>query len=128
MLIRMNIASAGNGLPRISVEQLATMAKQSEPVDIFTVAAGADRPVGRAMRYELVGDDLWAYCELDERATGARAAAMIIELPDGTLTIKAVWLSELPRAWIEAVGANLSFEEAQHYTFSRAAWKRRPPS
>lgn len=126
--IRLNIASAGNGLPTLNRKQLARITKRSKPVDIYTIEGSPKYSVGRVLRYELTGDDLWAWCELDARAEGARAMAMLGSTPDGSIEIKAVVLSNLPKAMLEAAGAGLSFQEAQHYAINRSAWKRRSPS
>jgi hypothetical protein len=126
--IRLNIASAGNGLPTVTREQLARIAESSALVDVYAMGGSPERPVGRVLSYEMTGDDLWAVCELDERAPGARATALIAQSPDGSAQIKAVVLSSLQKAMLEAAGAGLSFEQAEHYSVSRSAWKRRKPS
>jgi hypothetical protein len=126
--IRLNIASAGNGLPSRTLEELTAIARRGTPVDIYTEAGGVDRPVGRALRYEMSGDDLWAICDLDVGAQRARAAAVLARQPDGILKLAAVWLTDLERPMIETVGAGLTYPEAQQYALGRSAWKRRGTS
>lgn len=36
--VRLNIASAGNGLPTITREQLAVIAARAEPVDVYAMS------------------------------------------------------------------------------------------
>jgi hypothetical protein len=126
--IRLNISSAGNGLPTVTREQLARIAESSALVDVYVMGGSLEHPVGRVLSYEMAGDDLWAVCELDERARGARAMALLAQSPDGSIQIKAVVLSDLPTATLEAAGAGLTFEQSEHYAVSRSAWKRRKPS
>lgn len=94
MRLRANILSAGPGEP----EGWRTAAVESVPV--FHTQLG--RVVGTASDFEVSGDDLWAWLELEDGTPDqARAAGVLALLPSATVRLVAVFYSNWPRELIQ---------------------------
>jgi len=95
-----NICSASNAVV-LTASQLNQL-EESAPVPVLAFLDGFSLPmsIGRAVRYEAKGEDLWAELELVHGAPSFDRAFSILVPKDNSLALVAVVVTELPREFV----------------------------
>lgn len=100
---RANITSAGSVITREQLRMMLDSPWTLARVQVFSTALG--RIVGYAGEFELIGDDVWGWLELeDDTPKAKRCAGVIIRRRDG-LRLAAVFYTDLSPDELRRMGA-----------------------